>query len=165
MATGMEQLYSEIILDHSRAPHGRGLDESSKFQSHQMNPICGDEITLGVQVKSDPSGQQIEAITWNGVGCSISMASASVMTEELTGASVEQARRAHERFLELMHSRGVELDFETAEQLGDAAAFSGVAKYPARIKCALLGWMALHDALNRAQSAQQEPPSQENDQE
>jgi|SRR5690625_1483938 len=155
MATAMEQLYSEVILDHSRAPHGRGLDESSEFQSHQMNPICGDEITLGLRLKDGPAGPEIESITWNGQGCSISMAAASVMTEELTAVPVAEARTAHERFVELMHGRGAQLDLETAEQLGDAAAFSGVAKYPARIKCALLGWMALHDALNKAQSAQQ----------
>lgn len=153
----MEQLYSEVILDHSRNPHGRGLDENSDAQSHQMNPMCGDEITLGVRLAHTPQGPVIENITWQGQGCSISMAATSVLVEELVGATVETARQAHSRFVDLMHSRGAQLDLETAEQLGDAAAFSGVAKYPARIKCALLGWMALHDALSRAQSAQQEP--------
>src|SRR5690625_5552328 len=85
------------------------------------------------------------------------MAATSVLVQELTGASTEAAHRAHERFVELMHSRGAKLDLQTAEQLGDAAAFSGVAKYPDRIKCALLGWMALHEALNRAESAQENP--------
>jgi len=155
MATAMEQLYSEVILDHSRSPHGFGLDETAEFQSHQMNPICGDEITLGVRLNTSGQTPTIESVTWNGQGCSISMAATSVLVEELTGASTEAAHRAHERFVELMHSRGAKLDLQTAEQLGEAAAFSGVAKYPARIKCALLGWMALHDALNRAESAQQ----------
>lgn len=152
MAGGMEQLYSEVILDHSRNPHGFGLSDSCDAKSHQMNPICGDEVTLGVRLGS--SGDTIESITWDGQGCSISMAATSVLTEELTGESVTTAREAHERFVELMHARGKKLDLETAEQLGDAAAFSGVAKYPARIKCALLGWMALHDALNVALDAQ-----------
>jgi len=159
VAGSMEQLYSEVILDHSRNPHGFGLAKDCDAQSHQMNPICGDEVTLGVRLEaslgSEKSGRVIDSITWDGQGCSISMAATSVLVEELTGESVEKARSAHERFVELMHARGAQLDFETAEQLGDAAAFSGVAKYPARIKCALLGWMALQDALNRAETPQQ----------
>jgi len=157
----MEQLYSEVILDHSRHPHGFGLAADCDAQSHQMNPICGDEVTLGVRLAQSANGvgdaeaKTIENISWNGQGCSISLAATSVLTEELTGATVAAARAAHERFVALMHSRGAKIDLSTAEQLGDAAAFSGVAKYPARIKCALLGWMALHDALNRAQAGQQ----------
>lgn len=159
MAGSMEQLYSEVILDHSRSPHGFGLAPDCDAQSHQMNPICGDEVTLGVRLsRTNDAGVSdcvIDSITWDGQGCSISMAATSVLAEELTGEPVVKARDAHERFVELMHARGAQLDFNTAEQLGDAAAFSGVAKYPARIKCALLGWMALHDALNRAENSQQ----------
>lgn len=163
MVGGMEQLYSEVILDHSRNPHGRGEVPAGVAQSHQMNPICGDEVTLGVRLGQ--GGTVIEDISWQGQGCSISLASTSVLTQELTGSTVDAARTAQKRFVELMHSRGAELDFSAAEELGDAAAFSGTAKFPARIKCALLGWMALLDAVNmaveasesdtRAQSAQQ----------
>src|SRR5690625_1345149 len=147
----MEQLYSEVILDHSRNPHGRAELPADIARSHQMNPICGDEVTLGVRLED--GGERIAEIIWQGQGCSISLASTSVLTEELTGATVAQARTAHERFVELMHSRGAKLDFSAAEELGDAAAFSGTAKFPARIKCALLGWMALLDALNMAVEA------------
>jgi nitrogen fixation NifU-like protein len=138
----MEQLYQEIILDHYKHPHGRGLrDLAGSGEAHHVNPTCGDEITI--RVASDLSD-----ISYDGEGCSISQASASVLHEQLTGLTVEEAFRVHTAFVELMQGRGqVEPDEDV---LGDAVAFAGVAKYPARVKCALLPWMAFKDAAARA---------------
>jgi nitrogen fixation protein NifU and related proteins len=140
----LDQLYQEIILDHYKRPLGRGLREPFAAEAHHVNPTCGDEITLRVQ--SDDG--KIVDISWEGQGCSISQASASVLHELLTGSSVSDALKVHETFVELMQSKGqIEPDEEV---LGDAVAFAGVAKYPARVKCALLSWMAFKDALARA---------------
>ena len=137
----IDQLYQEIILDHYKRPHGRGLREPFAGEAHHVNPTCGDEVT--VRVTSDLSD-----ISYDGLGCSISQASASVLHELLTGTSAEQAARVHAAFVELMQGRGqVEPDEDV---LGDAVAFAGVAKYPARVKCALLPWMAFKDAAARA---------------
>jgi nitrogen fixation protein NifU and related proteins len=136
-----DQLYQEIILDHYKHPHGRGLREPYAGEAHHVNPTCGDEVT--VRVTADLSD-----ISYDGMGCSISQASASVLHELLTGASLEDAERIQAAFVKLMQSRGqVEPDEDV---LGDAVAFAGVAKYPARVKCALLPWMAFKDAAARA---------------
>ena len=136
-----DQLYQEIILDHYKHPHGRGLREPYAGEAHHVNPTCGDEIT--VRVASDLSD-----ISYDGMGCSISQASASVLHELLSGSSPAEAARVHDAFLELMQGRGeVEPDEEV---LGDGVAFAGVARYPARVKCALLPWMAFKDAAARA---------------
>lgn len=149
----LDQLYQEIILDHYKRPHGRGLREPSTTEVHHVNPTCGDEITLRVAA----DGSTITDVSWEGQGCSISQASASVLHELLTGSSVDDALRVHEAFVELMQSKGqAEPDEET---LGDAIAFAGVAKYPARVKCALLSWMAFKDALARSGAAQTEVQS------
>lgn len=140
----IDQLYQEIILDHYKRPHGRGLREPFGAETHHVNPTCGDEITLRVGT----DGAKIADVSWEGQGCSISQASASVLHELLTGVTVADAMRVHETFVELMQSKGqIEPDEEI---LGDAIAFAGVAKYPARVKCALLSWMAFKDALARA---------------
>ncbi|NUT38324.1 MAG: SUF system NifU family Fe-S cluster assembly protein [Hamadaea sp.] len=140
----IDQLYQEIILDHYKRPHGRGLREPFASEAHHVNPTCGDEITLRVGT----DGAKIVDVSWEGQGCSISQASASVLHELLTGVPVPEAMRVHESFVELMQSKGqLEPDEEV---LGDAIAFAGVAKYPARVKCALLSWMAFKDALARA---------------
>ncbi len=137
----MEQLYQDIILDHYKHPHGRGLRDPYDGEAHHVNPTCGDEIT--VRVASDLSD-----ISYDGMGCSISQASASVLHELLTGRSVSDMSVIQDAFVELMQGRGqVEPDEEV---LGDAVAFAGVAKYPARVKCALLPWMAFKDAAVRA---------------
>ena len=137
----IEQLYQEIILDHYKHPRGRGLRDPYAGEAHHVNPTCGDEVT--VRVTSDLSD-----ISYDGMGCSISQASASVLHELLTGASSADAARIHAEFVELMQGRGqVEPDEDV---LGDAVAFAGVAKYPARVKCALLPWMAFKDAAARA---------------
>jgi nitrogen fixation NifU-like protein len=140
----MESLYQEIILDHYRNPRGRGPVAEFAGEAHHVNPTCGDEIT--VQVALDTDGNLI--VGYEGQGCSISQASASVMSELVVGGDPEHADRVRQAFLELMRSKGEgEPDDEV---LGDAVAFAGVSKYPARIKCALLAWMALQDAENRA---------------
>lgn len=137
----IDQLYQDIILDHYKHPHGRGLRDPYQGEAHHVNPTCGDEITI--RVTSDLSD-----ISYDGMGCSISQASASVLHELLKGRPPSEALAIHEAFLELMQGRGqVEPDEEV---LGDGIAFAGVAKYPARVKCALLPWMAFKDAAARA---------------
>jgi len=151
----LEQLYQEIILDHSKRRVGAaelsGEPGEHEAQSHQHNPLCGDDIVLRARVGA---GGVIESLAWHGDGCSISMASASVLAETLTGHSVAEFDDANEVFHELMRSRGrlaAEEDLE--ERLGDAAAFAGVSKFPARVKCALLSWEAAKDAITRACAA------------
>jgi nitrogen fixation NifU-like protein len=140
----VEQLYQEIILDHYKRPHGRGLREPFQAEAHHVNPTCGDEVTVRV----DLADGRVADISYEGMGCSISQASASVLHESVVGLTVEDALVRHDAFAVLMAGRGqVEPD---EELLGDAVAFAGVARYPARVKCALLAWMAFKDALARA---------------
>ena len=138
-----ESLYQEIILDHYKNPVGRGLREPFDAEAHHVNPTCGDEITVRVRLLDG----NVE-MSYDGQGCSISQASASVLSEVASGHPVKEALAAHEAFVGLMQGRGeVEPDEEV---LGDGIAFAGVAKYPARVKCALLSWMAFKDATARA---------------
>ncbi|MEI7629613.1 MAG: SUF system NifU family Fe-S cluster assembly protein [Actinomycetes bacterium] len=140
----LESLYQEIILDHYKNPRGRGLLEAPLGTAFHVNPTCGDEINM--QVASDADGRLL--IGYEGTGCSISQASASVLYELVQGLPVAEAEKIRLAFVELMHSQGnAEPDEEV---LGDGVAFVGVAKYPARIKCALLAWMALQDAEIKA---------------
>ncbi|MGP7960798.1 Fe-S cluster assembly sulfur transfer protein SufU [Sanguibacter sp. A247] len=153
-ASAMEQLYQQVILDHYKSPNGRGLRDAPTAhacgESHQLNPTCGDEVTLRVVVEPSEAGPTIESISWDGQGCSISQASLSVMTELAEGSPVSRAEELGDLFRDLMATRGKGLDDDDAEdRLGDATAFTGVSKFPARIKCALLGWAALRDALVR----------------
>lgn len=146
----LDQLYQEIILDHYKRPQGRGLREPFAAGVHHVNPTCGDEITLRVAL----DGETISDISYDGQGCSISQASASVLYELLNGRKVDDALAVHAAFVELMGGKGqVEPDEEV---LGDAVAFAGVAKYPARVKCALLSWMALKDAVAQAVALEKE---------
>jgi nitrogen fixation protein NifU and related proteins len=146
----LESMYQEIILDHYRHPHNKGLREPFDAQVHHVNPTCGDEITLRVTVK-DTAGEPVVAdVSYDALGCSISQASASVLTDLVIGKPVAEAMDISAAFLDLMHDREAEPDDEV---LGDAVVFAGVAKYPARIKCALLGWMAWKDATARALSS------------
>ena len=140
----LESLYQEIILDHYKRPKNKVLQDKYSVEVHHNNPSCGDEITLRVQVEN----QIVTQLSWDGVGCSISQASSSVMSELTQGIAVEKALLLEESFLELMQGKGAVV--ADKEELEDAIAFSGVARYPARVKCALLGWMALKDALLRA---------------
>ena len=136
----LESLYQDIILDHYKNPRGRGLMESPLGTAFHVNPTCGDEINM--QVAASEDGGLL--IGYEGTGCSISQASASVLYELEQGRPVADAESIRLAFVELMHSKGHADPDE--EVLGDAIAFVGVAKYPARIKCALLPWMALQDA-------------------
>ncbi|HLT85488.1 MAG TPA: SUF system NifU family Fe-S cluster assembly protein [Phototrophicaceae bacterium] len=150
MADAMEQLYQQVILDHSRERHGAGELDPYDAESFQVNPTCGDQVTLRVRLAHDDGGPRVDAVGWVGQGCSISQASLSVLNDLVVGRTIHEVDTLNETFRELMHGRGVELPEEKQDTLGDASAFTGVAKYPARIKCALLGWMALRDALAHA---------------
>ena len=140
----LDSLYQEIILEHYRKPHHRGLREPFEVEVHHLNPTCGDEITLRVHLADG----KVEDVSYDGHGCSLSQASASVMSDLVIGKSVEDALGVHETFLQLMQSKGEgEPDEDVLE---DAVAFAGVSRYPARIKCALLAWMAWKDATAQA---------------
>jgi nitrogen fixation protein NifU and related proteins len=144
----VEDLYQEIILDHYRAKHHSGLREPYAVEVHHVNPSCGDEVTLRV----DLDGHTVRDVSYEGVGCSISQASTSVMSDLVIGKPVADGMAAYEKFLELMQGRGkaVEPDSDDAEVLEDGVAFAGVAQFPARVKCALLGWSAWRDATAQA---------------
>ncbi len=144
MSTELDALYQEIILDHYKHPHHKGLRDPFEAEVHHVNPTCGDEVTLRVHL----SEGVVEDVSYDALGCSISQASASVLTDLVIGKPVEQAMGIHAEFLTLMQGKGtVEPDEETLE---DGIAFAGVAKFPARVKCALLSWMAWKDATNQA---------------
>ncbi|WP_460306881.1 Fe-S cluster assembly sulfur transfer protein SufU [Actinocorallia aurea] len=140
----LESMYQEIILDHYRNPQHRGLREPYGAEVHHINPTCGDEITLRVALEGSGDDAVVKDVSYENQGCSISQASASVMSDMIIGRTVKDAMRLGDEFLALMQSRGeIEPDEEVLE---DAVAFAGVSKYPARVKCALLGWMAWKDA-------------------
>jgi len=143
----LQQMYQEIILDHYKNPHGRGLRDPYDAESFQVNPTCGDEVTLRVKL----DGETVADVSYDGQGCSISQASTSVLTDLVIGKSVGEAFKKYDAFVELMQSRGqLEPDEDVLE---DGIAFAGVSKYPARVKCALLGWMAFKDAVARSEGA------------
>ena len=143
----MDQMYQEIILDHYKHPHHRGLREPFGAEVHHVNPTCGDEITLRVQLNDGV----VEDISYDGQGCSISQASTSVLTDQVIGKPLTEALEILDAFSEMISSRGnIEGDEDV---IGDGIAFAGVSKYPARVKCALLGWMAFKDAVSRAEAA------------
>ena len=140
----LEQLYQDIILDHYKKPRGRGLREPFDAQVRHVNPTCGDEVDLRVRVVDG----SVADVSYEGMGCSISQASASVLHELMVGRTVEDALSKVDYFTEMIASRGqLEPD---EEMLEDGVAFAGVAKYPARVKCALLSWMAFKDATVQA---------------
>lgn len=144
MTQELDALYQEIILDHYKNPHHKGLREPFEAEVHHVNPTCGDEVTLRVHVADGV----VEDVSYDSVGCSISQASASVLTDLVIGKPVGEAMSIHETFLTLMQGKGaVEPDEDVLE---DAIAFAGVAKFPARVKCALLSWMAWKDATARS---------------
>jgi nitrogen fixation NifU-like protein len=140
----LDNLYQEIILDHYRAPHHAGLREPFDAEVHHVNPTCGDEVTVRVHLRDG----LVDDVSYDAEGCSISQASTSVLTDLVIGKPLDTALAVHESFVHLMQGRGqVEPDEEVLE---DGIAFAGVAKFPARIKCALLGWMAFNDAAAQA---------------
>ena len=143
----VEAMYQEIILDHYRAKHHSGLREPYHAQVTHVNPTCGDEVLLRVAL----DGERIADVSYEGVGCSISQASTSVMTDLVIGRSVDEAMELLAEFTEMMHSQGQAEPDE--DRLEDAVAFIGVAQFPARVKCALLGWSAFKDATAQALAA------------
>jgi nitrogen fixation NifU-like protein len=145
----LDNLYQEVILDHYKNPQNKKLAMDNDAQVHHVNPSCGDEVTLGVKL----DGDTVISINWEGVGCSISQASTSIMSDLLIGKTLEEATSISEDFLHLMQSKGSEEG--DPEILEDAVALAGVSKYPARIKCALLGWMAFKDASVQAHSEEE----------
>ena len=138
----LNSLYQEVILDHYKRPHHKGL-VAGDIQVHHINPSCGDEITLSLKVVGD----EVSNLTWDGVGCSISQASVSIMSDLLIGKKIGQASSVLDSFVEMMQSKGQNEGDEAV--LEDGVALAGVSKYPARIKCALLGWMAYKDAVTQ----------------
>ena len=142
----LDNLYQEVILDHYKNPQHKKLSPTYDAQVHHVNPSCGDEIDLNITIKDGV----VAAITWDGVGCSISQASVSILTDLLIGKSIAHAYKIYDEFVALMQSKGAITGDE--DLLEDAVALAGVSKYPARIKCALLGWMAFKDASVQAQS-------------
>ncbi|MFY9862185.1 MAG: SUF system NifU family Fe-S cluster assembly protein [Trebonia sp.] len=144
----LESMYQEIILDHYRHPHHKGLREPHDAEVYHVNPTCGDEVKMRVALKDVGGGHVVEDVSYDALGCSISQASASVMSDLVIGKPVAEAMRIGDAFLELMQSKGQGEPDE--DLLEDAVAFAGVSKYPARIKCALLPWMAWKDATARA---------------
>lgn len=145
----LESIYQEIILDHYRRPHGKGLREPYDAEVYHVNPTCGDEVTLRVRLADG----RVADVSYDSEGCSISQAAASVMSDLVVGQPLATALARHTAFVELMQSRGAGEPDENV--LEDAVAFAGVAKYPARVKCALLPWMAVKDAIAQAVT---EPP-------
>ena len=144
----LEQLYQEIILDHYRNPHGRGLREPYDAEVHHVNPTCGDEVTLRVRLSGEGVDAVVEDVSYDALGCSISQAATSVLTDLVVDHSVKESLATLDTFVELIQGRGqVQPDEDVLE---DAVAFAGVARYPARVKCALLGWMAFKDAVVRS---------------
>jgi nitrogen fixation NifU-like protein len=151
----LDSLYQEIILDHYRNPHHAGLREPYEAEVHHVNPTCGDEVTLRVHFDgAGPDDYVVSDVSYAAEGCSISQASASVLTDLVIGQTLDDALMTHESFLELMQGKGqVEPDEDVLE---DGIAFAGVAKFPARIKCALLSWMAFKDAALQARDTDKE---------
>ena len=146
----VEDLYAEIILDHYRAKHHSGLREPYAAEVHHVNPTCGDEVRLRI----DLDGDVVRDVSYEGVGCSISQASTSVMSDLVIGRDLQHGLDLHAEFVTLMQGRGEIQPDE--ERLEDGVAFAGVARFPARVKCALLGWSAFKDAVLQAQGAKRQ---------
>ena len=140
----LDNLYQEVILDHYKNPQHKKLSPTFDAQVHHINPSCGDEITLNVTL----SGETVASVSWDGVGCSISQASVSILSDLVLGKTLAQAQEISDSFMALMQSKGTQAGDENL--LEDAVALAGVSQYPARIKCALLGWMAFKDASVQA---------------
>jgi len=144
----LDSLYQEVILDHYKHPQHKSLSPNPTVQVHHVNTSCGDEITLNLHT----NGTYVEDITWDGVGCSISQASTSVVSDLVREKSIAEALTIIDSFQAMIQSKGNDAGNE--DVLGDGVAFAGVAKFPARVKCALLGWMAVKDAISQSQRTQ-----------
>lgn len=144
MSNSLEQLYQQVILDHSKRRSGEGPLDGLTAQSHQVNPTCGDEVTLGIEVDSNG---RLTKVAWQGDGCAISQASLSIMNELIEDADQARLKTLYHAMDTMMHSRGQGVPEEMLDELGDAAALEGTSKFANRIKCSLLGWLALRDAM------------------
>jgi len=140
----LDSLYQEVILEHYKRPQNKGLLPNQTVQVHHVNTSCGDEITLNLKMIDGT----IAETSWDGVGCSISQASTSVVSELLKGKDSAAALAIIDSFQAMLQSKGSDLGDESV--LEDGVAFAGVAKFPARVKCALLGWMATKDAISQS---------------
>ncbi|HLG71251.1 MAG TPA: SUF system NifU family Fe-S cluster assembly protein [Chloroflexota bacterium] len=143
MSLPLDDLYREIILDHYKQPRNRGELDPHTARVEGNNPLCGDEIQLDVVVGDG----ELQDVAFQGRGCSISQASASMMTEAVKGKPLEEAEELIETFKSMMHGEDVDV-----EALGDLEALEGVQKFPVRIKCALLAWTTLQEALKEAKA-------------
>ncbi|MEA5456687.1 SUF system NifU family Fe-S cluster assembly protein [Sinomonas sp. JGH33] len=150
----LDSLYQQVILEHSKERHGSGfgggqseppdVEGAAHGESHQLNPVCGDEVTVRVEARDGA----IASLRWEGHGCSISMASASVLHDLAEGATADEFHEVVDAFRDMVRSRGkVSGD---PDILGDAAAFEGVSRYVARVKCAMIAWVAAEDAARQA---------------
>lgn len=146
----LQSLYQQLILDHSRQRHGYGLQAGADAESHQLNPLCGDAITLQLHVSAEDGS--IAAVSWEGQGCAISTASASVLAQLAPGTRPADLVQLVLSFREMLQSRGPMAPDVDADALGDAVALHGVSRYPARVKCAMLAWVACEDALRTVAS-------------
>lgn len=142
----LDSLYQEVILDHYKHPHNKALKPNPTTQVRHLNTSCGDEVTLNLHL----IGTKIDSITWDGIGCSISQASTSVVSELLKGREISDAISLIDEFQAMIQSKGQDSGDE--DRLEDGVAFAGVSKFPARVKCALLGWMASKDAISQART-------------
>lgn len=141
-------LYQELILEHSKRPQHSGLREPFEAEVHHVNPTCGDEVTLRIHLEDGADGPIVRDVSYDALGCSISMASTSILAEETIGHPLSEALETYEAMKAMLTSKGEDPGDE--EVIGDGVALAGVAKYPARVKCALLGWMAFTDALHQS---------------
>jgi nitrogen fixation NifU-like protein len=159
--SSLDSIYQELIMDHARHPQGKGLTEPFDGESFQVNPTCGDQVRLRVVLDAPPDADRpssrLSQVAWDGKGCAISQASASIMTELVAGLPVDRVEQLDALFSELMRSRGAPVSAAVEDALGDALAFAGVSRYPMRVKCAILGWMALKDALSKALAGDASP--------
>ena len=147
-------LYQELILEHYKRPVRAGLRDPFEAEVHHVNPTCGDEVTLRVHLEGEPGQETVGDVSYDAEGCSISQASTSVMSDLVIGHDVEHGLGLHDEFLALMHGKGqIEPD---EDRLEDGIAFAGVARFPARVKCALLGWSAFKDAALQATAEKNE---------
>ena len=142
MPEGLDDLYQDIILDHYRNPRHHHEIENADLSGEGFNPFCGDQVNLTIALGEDG---KISDVGFIGQGCSISQASASMMTDQLTGKTIEEAEALVRTFKGIMQGEG--LTEEQQEEMGEIAALEGVKQFPVRIKCALLGWTTLQDAI------------------
>lgn len=145
MTVGLNSLYTELVMEHDKRPLHAGLREPFTAEVHHVNPTCGDEITLRLQLTGSGATQQIEDVSYDAIGCAMSRASASIMADLLIGRSTAEVEPVHEHMETVMRSRGRAEGDE--ELIGDGVALLGAAKFPARVKCVLMPWKAYQAAL------------------